>query len=77
MIRRIAVTLDDMTLAEIDRWVERGKYPSRGRIVQTAVEQLVEREKRLRLAREIAKLDPKEEQQLAEGGLGDTSWPAY
>ncbi len=77
MVRKIAVTLDEMTLAEIDRWVERGKYPSRSRIVQAAVDRLVEREKRLRLAREIAKLDPKEEQQLAEEGLGDTSWPAY
>jgi Arc/MetJ-type ribon-helix-helix transcriptional regulator len=77
MVRKIAVTLDEMTLAEIDRWVRRGRYPSRSRIIQTAVDRLVEREKRLRLAREIAKLNPKEEQQLAEEGLGDSSWPAY
>ncbi len=77
MVRKIAVTLDETTLAEIDRWVRRGSYPSRSRIIQTAVERLVEREKRLRLAREMAKLDPKDEQQLAEEGLGDPSWPAY
>ena len=77
MVRKITVTLDKMTLAEIDRWVQRGKYPSRSRIVQTAVDRLVERENRLRLAREIEKLDPKEEQQLAEGGPGDLSWPTY
>ena len=77
MVRKIAVTLDEMTLAEIDRWVQWGRYPSRSRIIQTAVDRLVEREKRLRLAREIAKLNPKEEQQLAEEGLGDPSWPAY
>jgi Arc/MetJ-type ribon-helix-helix transcriptional regulator len=77
MVRKIAVTLDEMALAEIDRWVRQGRYPSRSRIIQTAVDRLVEREKRLRLAREIAKLNPKEEQQLAEEGLGDSSWPTY
>ena len=77
MVRKIAVTLDEMTLAEIDRWVQSGRYPSRSRMVQTAVDRLVEREKRLRLAREMGKLDPKEEQQLAEEGLGDSSWPTY
>ena len=77
MVRKIAVTLDEMILAEIDRWVRQGRYPSRSRIIQTAVDRLVEREKRLRLAREMAKLNPKEEQQLAEEGLGDPSWPAY
>jgi len=30
---------------------------------------------RLRLERELAKIDPKEEKQLAEKGLGDESWP--
>jgi len=38
---------------------------------------LVEREKRSRLARELAKLDRAEEQRLAEEGLGDESWPQY
>ena len=42
MVRKIAVTLDEMTLAEIDRWVRRGRYPSRSRIIQTAVDRLVE-----------------------------------
>ena len=75
MVRKIAVTLDEMTLAEIDRWVRQGRYPSRSRIIQTAVDRLVEREKRLRLGREIAKLNPKEEQQLAEEGLGTPLGP--
>jgi hypothetical protein len=38
---------------------------------------LSEREKRTRLARELAKIDPKEEKQLAEQGLGDRAWPKY
>jgi hypothetical protein len=35
-----------------------------------------EREKRTRLVRELAKLNPDEERQLAEEGLGE-SWPEY
>ena len=31
----------------------------------------LEREKRSRLARELAKLDPQEEKRMAEEGLGD------
>jgi hypothetical protein len=38
---------------------------------------LSEREKRTRLARELAKIDPKEERQMAEQGLGDGAWPEY
>jgi hypothetical protein len=38
---------------------------------------LSEREKRTRLVRELAKIDPKEEKQLAEQGLGDRTWSAY
>jgi hypothetical protein len=38
---------------------------------------LSEREKRTRLARELAKIDPQEERQMAEQGLGDHSWPDY
>ena len=34
-------------------------------------------EERTRLARELAKIDPKEEMQLAEQGLGDQAWPEY
>ena len=30
---------------------------------------------KLRLERELAKIDPEEEKQLAEEGLGDESWP--
>ena len=38
---------------------------------------LAEQEKRSRLARELAKLNPAEEKQMAEEGLGDGSWPEY
>lgn len=75
-MQKIAVTLDRSAVADLDRWVKEGRYPNRSRALQSAVNLLSEREKRTRLARELAKLDPQEEKQLAEEGLGD-AWPAY
>ncbi len=77
MVQKIAVTLDQRAVADLDRWVQEGKYPNRSRALQSAVDLLGEREKRTRLARELAKIDPQEERQLAEQGLGDGAWPEY
>ena len=71
VVRKIAVTLDQKTVADLDRWVKQGTYPNRSRALQSAVDLLSEREKRSRLARELAKLDPREEKRLADEGLGD------
>jgi len=68
------VTLDQKTVADLDRWVREGRYPNRSRALQSAVDLLSEREKRSRLARELAKLNPEEEKRMAEEGLGDASW---
>lgn len=77
MVQKIAITLDKRRVADLDRWVREGKYPNRSRALQSAVDLLAEREKRTRLARELAKLDRSEEQRLADEGLGDASWPAF
>jgi len=77
MVQKIAVTLDQRTVADLDRWVSEGRYANRSRALQSAVNLLSEREKRTRLARELAKINPTEEKQLAEQGLGDSSWPEY
>ena len=77
MVQKIAVTLEQSTVADLDRWVREGKYPNRSRALQSAVNLLSEREKRTRLARELARIDPNEEKQLAEHGLGDGNWPEY
>jgi Arc/MetJ-type ribon-helix-helix transcriptional regulator len=77
VVQKIAVTLDQRTVADLDRWVQEGKYPNRSRALQSAVNLLTEREKRTRLVRELARIDPKEEKQLAEQGLGDRAWPKY
>jgi len=77
VVQKIAVTLDERTVSDLDRWVREGKYSNRSRAVQSAVDLLSEREKRTRLARELAKIDPQEEKELAEQGLGDRAWPEY
>ena len=76
-MQKIAVTLDQRTVADLDRWVREGRYPNRSRALQSAVDLLSEREKRTRLVRELAKIDPAEEKRLAEEGLGDRAWPEY
>lgn len=75
MVQKVAVTLDQRTVEDLDRWVREGKYPNRSRAVQTAVSLLADRDKRSRLTRELLKLDRKAEQRMAEEGLGDASWP--
>jgi Arc/MetJ-type ribon-helix-helix transcriptional regulator len=77
MARKIAVTLNPATVADLDRWVREGRYPDRSRALQSAVDLLAEHGKRTRLARELSKLDHVEESRLAEEGLGDESWPTY
>ena len=68
MVRKIAVTLERRTIADLDRWIWEGRYANRSRALQSVVNLLSERKKRTRLARELAKIDPKEETLLAEQG---------
>jgi Arc/MetJ-type ribon-helix-helix transcriptional regulator len=77
VVQKIAVTLEQRTVADLDRWVKEGRYANRSRALQSAVNLLSEREKRTRLARELNKIDPREETLLAEQGLGDRAWPEY
>lgn len=76
---KVAVTLDRDTLRRLDELVRRRVFPNRSRAIQSAVEEKLERLERSRLARECAKLDPKQEQALAEEGLSEDleQWPAY
>jgi metal-responsive CopG/Arc/MetJ family transcriptional regulator len=75
--RRITITVGEDVLREVDRWVAERCYPNRSRAIQAALEERSRRFRARRLAAEAAKLDPAEEQALAEEGLGDESWPAY
>ena len=76
---KLAITMKDDLLSQVDRWVAEGRYPNRSQAIQAAVREKLERSRRTRLAEEASKLDPKEERSLAEEGLAAESkaWPAY
>jgi metal-responsive CopG/Arc/MetJ family transcriptional regulator len=76
---KIAITIDQGTLLRLDRLVTQKVFPSRSNAIQVAIKEKIERLDRTRLARECAKLDPREEQTLAEEGMTQelAQWPAY
>ena len=75
---KIAITLDEGSLTEIDRLVRQGVFPNRSKAIEAAVSERLQREHRSRLVRECAKLDKHEEQNLAEEGIGgEGEWPEY
>ena len=76
---KIAITIDDKLLKQLDIMVKSRVYPSRSRAIQEAVADKLQRLERTRLAQECAKLDPEYEQNLAEEGLAMEmdEWPEY
>lgn len=76
---KIAITMDDYTVHELDRLVGRRVYSNRSQVIEEAVKEKLARLRKTRLAEECAKLDPREEQALAEEGLAEDfkSWPPY
>ena len=78
-VAKIAISLDEDILVELDRLVSRHIFPNRSRAIQEAVREKVERLSVNRLARECAKLDPKTEQAWAEEGMSKevALWPEY
>ena len=77
-VHKVAITLDAELIEEVDAMVARRKFANRSRAIQAALREKLERMRRTRLAREAAKLVPKEERSLAEAfNVGDDSWPEY
>jgi Arc/MetJ-type ribon-helix-helix transcriptional regulator len=75
---KIAITVDEQAVAEIDRLVREGVFSNRSQAIEAAVKDRLERLRHSRLARESAKLDRAEEQALAEEGtVGEGEWPEY
>ncbi len=76
---KVAVTIDEWVLREVDRWVAAGEFPNRSQAIQEALRCLQqERSRHQRLLAELSKLDPREERALADEMLGaDETWPAY
>ncbi len=76
---KVAITLREDLLERLDSLVQSKVFPNRSKAVQEAVEEKLTRMNRSRLARECAKLDPKQEQALAEEGFSAErdEWPEY
>lgn len=76
---KLAITLDEKTLSEVDSLAMRRVFPNRSRLIEEAVREKVSRLNRDRLASECAKLDPGFEKAMAEEGMGEEldQWPEY
>lgn len=76
---KIAITVDETVLSNIDSLVRAGRYPNRSRAFEAAAEAELVRVKRTRLAQACLKVDAAEERILAEEGLtaDAAAWPAY
>jgi len=76
---KVAITIEESLLKQVDDLVSLHVYPSRSRAIQDAVAEKLQRMDRGRLARECAKLDPAFEQAMAEEGIGleVDEWPEY
>jgi metal-responsive CopG/Arc/MetJ family transcriptional regulator len=76
---KIAITLDENLLQEVDSWVAQKLYPNRSQAVQSALSNQAKYINQQRLEAECAKLDPQEEQEFAELGIEEAlgSWSSY
>ena len=76
---KVAISMDEEILAEIDRLVKAHAFPSRSKAIQVAVQEKLEKVRRGRLARECSKLDTKFEKAMAEEGFSEElgEWPEY
>lgn len=76
---KIAITLDEESVEQIDRMVDEHIFQSRSQAVQEAVSEKLRKVKQGRLASECAKLDRNFEKAMAEEGLSEDidTWPEY
>lgn len=76
---KIAITMDDNLLKQLDMLVKSNRFPNRSKAIQEAVAEKLMRMEKSRLARECSKLDPEFEQSMAEEGISSEleEWPKY
>ena len=76
---KIAITLDERFIGELDRLVDKHVFQSRSQAIQEAVSEKLLRMKRTRLAEESAKLEPSFERTLSDEGFTEDmrQWPEY
>lgn len=76
---KIAITLDEHYIDQLDTFVSKHYYRNRSQAIQEAVKEKLARIRRTRLAKECAKLDPALEKAMADEGLSEdlSQWPEY
>jgi metal-responsive CopG/Arc/MetJ family transcriptional regulator len=76
---KIAITLDERFIGELDKLVDKHVFRSRSQAIQEAVSEKLMRMKRTRLAEESAKLEPAFEREISDEGLTEDAkqWPEY
>jgi metal-responsive CopG/Arc/MetJ family transcriptional regulator len=76
---KLAITLERGLIEDLDELIADHQFANRSQAIEAALAEKLARVARTRLAREAAKLDPREEKALAEEGLGldVTTWPEY
>ena len=78
-VAKLAISLDARMLKRLDRLVAHHLFPSRSKAIQDALEDKLAKVDKSRLAIECEKLDPKEEIELSEEGIGSEAkeWEKY
>ena len=76
---KVAVTLEADLLLQVDALVRQHRFESRSQAIESAVRAELGRLRRTRLAEACSRLDPQEEQALAEEGLAQdfAEWSEY
>ena len=76
---KVAITLEQETLHQVDSMVARRLFQNRSRAIQIALQEKLQRMEGTRLAAECAKLDPAFEQSLADEVLDvdAATWPEF
>jgi len=76
---KVAVTIDARILGDLDALIAADRFPNRSQAIEAALADKIDRLKHTRLAREAAKLDPRQEQAEADEGLAAdaATWPQY
>ena len=76
---KVALTIESRLLHQVDDLVSQRRFRNRSQAFESAVADKLERLARTRLARECAKLNPREEKRFADEGIVGAldGWPEY
>jgi len=76
---KIAITLNQKSIKELDFLVKEHVFSNRSLAIQEAINDKLKRIKKLRLIRECAKLDPSIEKTISEENIIEdlNKWPEY